>query len=136
MAFDRVRGDQGYRVVVLDSSAALMPFEFSIDLEAELKRLLGAILIVVPLSVDKELRLLAQRETGEKKGKVQAALKLIDRYERAGVEALSADDAVVMVALKRKGVAVTNDTKLRRRLRDVGVPVVFLRGKQQLVLEE
>lgn len=136
MAFDRVRGDQGYRVVVLDSSAALMPFEFSIDLEAELKRLLGAILIVVPLSVDKELRLLAQRETGEKKGKVQAALKLIDRYERAGVEALSADDAVVMVALKRKGVAVTNDMKLRRRLRDVGVPVVFLRGKQQLVLEE
>lgn len=136
MAFDRVHGDQGYRVVVLDSSAALMPFEFSIDLEAELKRLLGAILIVVPLSVDKELRLLAQRETGEKKGKVQAALKLIDRYERAGVEALSADDAVVMVALKRKGVAVTNDMKLRRRLRDVGVPVVFLRGKQQLVLEE
>jgi uncharacterized protein len=136
MASDRVRGDQGYRVVVLDSSAALMPFEFSIDLEAELKRLLGAILIVVPLSVDKELHLLAARESGERKGRVQAALKFLDRYERAGVEGLSADDAVMMVALKRKGVAVTNDTKLRQRLRDVGVPVVFLRGKQQLALEE
>jgi rRNA-processing protein FCF1 len=136
MASDRVRGDQSYRVVVLDSSAALMPFEFSIDLEAELKRLLGAILIVVPLSVDKELHLLAARESGERKGRVQAALKFLDRYERAGVEGLSADDAVMMVALKRKGVAVTNDTKLRQRLRDVGVPVVFLRGKQQLALEE
>jgi len=113
-----------------------MPFEFSVDLEAELKRLLGAILIVVPLSVDAELRFLAQRETGERKGRVQAALKLIDRYERAGVEALSADDAVVMCALKRKGVAVTNDTKLRTRLRAVGVPVVYLRGKQQLALDE
>lgn len=136
MASDRIRGDQGYRVVVLDSSAALMPFEFSIDLESELKRLLGAILIVVPLSVDKELHLLAMRESGEKKGRVQAALKLLDRYERAGVEGLSADDAVVMTALKRKGVAVTNDTKLRQKLRSLGVPVVFLKGKQQLALDE
>lgn len=113
-----------------------MPFEFSIDLESELKRLLGAILIVVPLSVDKELHLLAMRESGEKKGRVQAALKLLDRYERAGVEGLSADDAVVMTALKRKGVAVTNDTKLRQKLRSLGVPVVFLKGKQQLALDE
>ena len=136
MASDWVRGDQGYRVVVLDSSAALMPFEFSIDLEGELKRLLGAILIIVPISVETELRLLAQQSSGEKKGKVQAALKLIERFEKAGVEALSADDAVLMCALKRKGVAVTNDTKLRQRLHAVGVPVVFLRGKQQLALEE
>jgi uncharacterized protein len=113
-----------------------MPFEFSIDLESELKRLLGAILIVVPLSVDKELHLLAARESGEKRGRVQAALKLIDRYERAGVEGLSADDAVLMTALKRKGVAVTNDTRLRQRLRDMGVPVVFLKGRQQLALDE
>jgi uncharacterized protein len=136
MASDRVRGDQGYRVVVLDSSAALMPFEFSIDLESELKRLLGAVLIVVPLSVDKELRLLAARESGEKRGRVLAALKLLDRFEHSGVEGLPADDAVIMTALKRKGVAVTNDTRLRQRLRELGVPVVFLRGKQQLVLEE
>ena len=113
-----------------------MPFEFSIDLEGELKRLLGAILIVVPISVETELRLLAQKASGEKKGRLQAALKLIERFERADVEALSADDAVLMCALKRKGVAVTNDTKLRQRLRAVGVPVVFLRGKQQLALEE
>jgi len=136
MASDRVRGDQSYRVVVLDSSAALMPFECSIDLEAELKRLLGAILIVVPLSVDAELRFLATKASGEKKGRVMAALKLLDRFEKAGVEGLSADDAVVMTALKRKGVAVTNDSELRRRLRAVGVPVVFLKGKQQLFLEE
>ena len=136
MASDRVRGDQGYRVVVLDSSAVLMPFEFSIDLEAELKRLLGTILIVVPLSVDAELRFLATKTSGEKKGRVMAALKLLDRFEKAGVEGLSADDAVVMTALKRKGVAVTNDTELRKRLRSVGVPVVFLKGKQQLALDE
>ena len=113
-----------------------MPFECSIDLEAELKRLLGAILIVVPLSVDAELRFLATKASGEKKGRVMAALKLLDRFEKAGVEGLSADDAVVMTALKRKGVAVTNDSELRRRLRAVGVPVVFLKGKQQLFLEE
>ena len=136
MASDRVRGDQSYRVVVLDSSAALMPFEFSIDLEAELKRLLGAILIVVPLSVDAELRLMAAKASGEKKGRVMAALKLLDRFEKQGVEGLTADDAVLMTALKRKGVAVTNDSELRRRLRAVGVPVVFLKGKQQLALDE
>lgn len=113
-----------------------MPFEFSVDLESELQRLLGTAYIVVPLSVDAELRHFAQSDTGERRGKARAALQLIEKYEKAQVEALNADDAVLMCALKRKGYVVTNDTALRKRLRAAKVPVIFLKGKAQLALDE
>ena len=42
MASDRIRRNRSKeRVVVLDSSAAMMPFEFMIDLEDELTQILG-----------------------------------------------------------------------------------------------
>ena len=134
MAFNRVRGDKIHKTVILDSSAILMIFEFSIDLENELAGLVGAYHLVVPTAVVRELQILATHSKTQKKA--AAALKLIEKYETIYEDAQYADDALVQIAQRTKGFVVTNDAKVRMRLRTLGLPVIFLRGKKKLALEE
>ncbi|MBN2065801.1 MAG: hypothetical protein JW771_03215 [Candidatus Thermoplasmatota archaeon] len=136
MASDRVWANQNRRQVILDSSAVLMLFEFAIDLERELTRLLGTYHIVVPTAIVDELNLLATRTTGPKAQKAKASLRLIERFDMAPAKkGKTADDAVLLLALEVRGIVVTNDTTLRKRAKAEGLSVIFLRGKQQLVLE-
>jgi rRNA-processing protein FCF1 len=136
MAFDRVRGDKIHKTVILDSSAFLMFFEFSVDWEKELFRLLDGYCIVVPTEVIKELEVLSKQTASERKRKAAASLKLAERYETVVTIAGNADDAVIEAAKKTHGVVVTNDTELRKRLNHDSIPVIFLRGKKKLALEE
>jgi rRNA-processing protein FCF1 len=134
MAFDRVWGDKIHKTVILDSSAILMFFEFSIDWEKELGRLLGGYHLVVPTAVVQELQILAERNVGQKKA--AAALKLIAKYDTIAQEADTADEALMKIAEKTQGIVVTNDIELRDRLKNFGLPVIYLRGKKKLVLDE
>jgi uncharacterized protein len=136
MAFDRLRGDKIHKTVILDSSAFLMFFEFSVDWEKELSRLLDGYCIVVPIEVIKELEVLSKQTASERKRKAIASLKLAERYETVKTIAGNADDAVIEAAEKTHGVVVTNDTELRKRLKQDSIPVIFLRGKKKLSLEE
>jgi rRNA-processing protein FCF1 len=134
MAFDWIWRDKINKTVILDSSAILMFFEFSVDLEKELTSLIGAYRLVVPTVVVKELQILAMRTRGQKKA--AAALKLIEKYDTIDGDAGSADEALITIAEKTQGIVVTNDTELRKRLKNRGFPVIFLRGKKKLVLDE
>jgi hypothetical protein len=58
--------------------------------------------------------------------------KIIQVKQRANE---SHDDVVVRVAQKLKCPVATNDKALRKRLRDKGIPVIFLRGKKHLWME-
>jgi rRNA-processing protein FCF1 len=134
MAFDRVRGDKIRKTVILDSSAILMFFEFSVDWKKELDRLLDSYNLVVPTAVVQELQILATRSSGQKKA--AAALKLIAQYDTVDQEADTVDEALIRLAEKTHGYVVTNDTELRNQLRTRGFPVIFLRGKKKLILDE
>jgi len=134
MAFDRIRGDKIHKTVILDSNAILMFFEFSIDWKKELDRLLGGYHLVVPNPVVEELQILASRNIGKKKA--VAALKLIEKYDTIDQKADTVDDALIKIAEKTQGIVVTNDSVLRKRLKDCGFPVIFLRGKKKLFLDE
>ncbi|MDH7517431.1 MAG: DNA-binding protein [Candidatus Thermoplasmatota archaeon] len=136
MASDRLWGDRIHKVVILDSSAIMMLFEFSIDLENELTRLLGSHAVVVPKAVVDELDFLAKKEqAGKKKMKAKAAIKLIEKYEIVDVKSENADDSIIELAKETDGVVVTNDTELRKRLKELSVPIIFLRAKKKLVME-
>jgi rRNA-processing protein FCF1 len=111
-----------------------MFFEFSVNWEKELDSLVGAHRLVVPTAVIQELQILATRNRGQKKA--TAALKLIEKYETIDADAVSADDALLKIAEKTQGVVVTNDAELRKRLKNRGFSVIFLRGKKKLVLDE
>ncbi len=134
MALDRVRGDKIRKTVILDSSAILMFFEFSLDWEKDLDCLIGAYDIVIPTAVVRELQILAKESRAQKK--IAAALKLIGKYRTIDVGFDSADEALLKTAEKTQGIVVTNDGELRKRLKEYKIPVIFLRGKSKLVMDE
>lgn len=134
MAFNRVWGDKIHKTVILDSSAILMFFEFSVDWEKELQRLIGSFRLVVPTAVVQELQVLSTHKKGQKKA--AAALRLIENYETIDDPLNSADEALLNIAEKTRGVVVTNDAELRKRLKNRSLPVIFLRGRKKLVMEE
>ena len=67
MASDRLRKNTALKIVVLDSSAIFMIFEYSINLEQELLRLLGSYEVVVPSKIIKELKFLCEKGKGKQK---------------------------------------------------------------------
>jgi hypothetical protein len=135
MASDRIRRNRSKeRVVVLDSSAAMMPFEFMIDLEIELTRILGNFKMVVPSSVHDELVFLSKEGKGRKKRLSKPALDLIKEYKKIKT-VKNADDSVLNLALKLDAIVFTNDKELRKRAKENNLKTIFLRGKQKLVLE-
>lgn len=117
------------RLVVLDANALMMPFQFRVNLDAELVRLVGQPDIAVPSSVVAELEVLAERDR-----KARAALRLARRFRAIETHG-SADDALLDLGQSRKAIVVTNDQPLLDRLRAAGIPRIFLRSRSHLVGE-
>ena len=134
MASDRIWRNPKERRVILDSSSIMMLFEYSIDLEDEITRLLGKVEIIVPKPIVEELIFLSENGKGRKKRLAKPALELIKDYkviESTG----KGDDSVFNLAKKINAVVVTNDKELRNRLKEENLRSIFLRGKKRLVLD-
>ena len=134
MASDRLRGDKKEKTVILDSSAVMMLFEFSIDLEDELTRLLGGYHVILPRPIVDELRFLSEHRKGKKRQNAKAALELIKKYEIAD-EKETGDNAVLHLAQRLNGIIITNDRELRKRAKEVSLKTIYLRSKNKLVLD-
>ena len=117
------------RLVLLDANALLMPFQFKINLNVELERLLGDLEVAVPTPVLAELEALRHRDRD-----ARSALMLARSF-RAIEGHGSADDALLDLALAHRAAVVTNDAALLARLREARVPVVYLRSRNHLVVE-
>jgi uncharacterized protein len=136
MASDRIWGNSKVTLVLLDTNAIFMIFEFSIDVDSELTRLLGSNIIKIPEAVVHEIEIIGNKGKGKQKNLAKPALQFINRYPQLNHDHYStADDAILHVASDLGAVVVTNDKRLRDRLKQKGVSRIFLRGKQQLVLE-
>ena len=134
MASDRIWGNREEKIVILDSNAAMMLFEFSIDLEDELTRLLGKYHMVVPKPIIKELEFLSKHGKGKKRFISKPALEFLKRYDAVDIDK-KGDNAVIHLAKKLSGIVLTNDRDLRDLLRVESLHVIYLRGKNRLVLE-
>ncbi len=115
--------------VVLDANALMLPFQFRINLDAELRRLVGDCDVFVPEPVVRELERLARSNRTAK-----AALKLAAKYGTQPSE-WSGDAAVLDVSERLRASVVTNDQALLAALRERGIPRITLRSKTHLVLE-
>ena len=134
MASDRLWRDREGRIVILDSSSILMLFEFSIDLEDELTRLLGKFRVLIPRPMFDELIFLSKHGKGKKKYNSKPALDLIKKYDISEAEG-KGDDSVLYLAKVHNGVVVTNDKDLRKRAKDIHLQTIYLREKSKLVLD-
>ena len=133
MAFNRLRGNPE-KTVILDSNAILMLFEFSIDLKSELTRLLGQYKIIIPSPIVEELIYLSKKGRGQKKVNAKASLELIKKYDILNIKAKNADESVFLLAKKTNGIVITNDRDLKNKLKEMSIPVIYLKGKKTLEL--
>ncbi len=125
--------------VILDSNALFVPFEFKLDIFSEVKQLLNRNVDFILLSpVKRELELLSANGSPKIRREAAYALKLAEKCKYVAVEEqekLSTDDAIVKVAKAWSSPVFTNDKELRRKLRDISVPVIYLRQKSRLEID-
>ena len=133
MAFNRLWGNPE-KTVILDSNAILMLFEFSLDLESELTRLLGKYKIIIPSPIIEELIFLSEEGRGQRRINAKASLELIKKYDVFNIDTKTADEAVLHTAQKTNGIVVTNDKELRQKLKELSIRVIFLKGIKTLEL--
>ncbi|MFO7677446.1 MAG: hypothetical protein R6V50_03570 [Thermoplasmatota archaeon] len=124
-----------HKIILLDTSSILSCFEFSIDLEGELRRLLGSYTVMIPSSVIKELEVLSNKGDGVKSRNAKASLLFIKKYDVIDVEEKNTDDSLIFLSKKIDAIVVTNDNMLRKRLKDKRQRVIFLRSKKQLEID-
>jgi rRNA-processing protein FCF1 len=124
--------------VILDANALFVPLEFKLDIFEQTRELLGRNVDFVLLSAVKhELDLLASGDEPKLRRQASFALRLAEKCRLVAVEGCgeAVDDVVVRVAKSWGAVVFTNDRLLRRRLRDISVPVIYLRQKTRLDID-
>jgi rRNA-processing protein FCF1 len=124
--------------VILDSNALFVPLEFKMDIFEELRGLLNRKVEFVLLSpVKHELETLAGGDEPKLRRQAGFALRLAEKCRLVAVENCgeTADDAIIRIAKKWGSPVFTNDRLLRRRLRDISVPVIYLRQKSRLDID-
>jgi uncharacterized protein len=125
--------------VILDSNALFVPLELKIDIFEELRRLLNRNVEFILLSpVKRELELLATKDSPKVRREAFFALKLAEKCKYVPVEndeKLTTDDAITRVAKNWNSPVFTNDRQLKKKLRDISVPVIYVRQKSRLDID-
>ena len=125
--------------VILDSNFLFIPSQFQVDVFEELSNLLNRRFDPVLLSPTyRELLEIAEKGSPKMRQQASLALKFAEKCRVVRVEKglkETNDDVIVRVAAEWRCPVATNDKELRKRLRNVGVPVIFLRQRHRLELE-
>ncbi len=125
--------------VIMDSNALFAPLELKIDVFEELRRLLNRNVEFILLSpVKAELELLAKKESSKLRRQANFALRLAEKCKYVPVavsDKFTTDDAIVRVAQDWNSPVFTNDRQLKKRLRDISLPVIYVRQKSRLEID-
>ncbi|MCL1978456.1 MAG: DNA-binding protein [Candidatus Bathyarchaeota archaeon] len=125
--------------VILDSNALFTPLELKIDIFEELRRLLNRNVECILISpVKAELELLANKKSSKLCRQANFALRLSEKCKLVPVvvsDKFTTDDAIVKIAKDWNSPVFTNDRQLRKRLRDISLPVIYVRQKSRLEID-
>jgi rRNA-processing protein FCF1 len=125
--------------VIADSNALFVPLQFKIDIFNELTRVLNRNFDLVLLSpVKRELETLAEKSSPKTRKNAVFALTLAEKCKYVKVPEKPkelTDDAIVRIAMQWKAPVFTNDKLLKKRLRDISLPVIYLREKSRLEID-
>jgi rRNA-processing protein FCF1 len=129
-----VTPEKGILKVILDANFLFIPLQFNVDVFDELSKLLNRKYEPVILSsTKKELEGLAESSSQKIQKQALLALRLAKKCNFINIEKAqneSYDDVIVRIASEWKVPVGTNDKDLRKRLRKIGTPVIFLRQKK------
>jgi len=125
--------------IILDSNALFVPIQFKIDVFEELKTLLNRNSELVLLTpIRRELEKLAEKGSPKMRKNASYALKLAEKcrlVEENKKYVGSPDDVIVQMAREWNCPVFTNDRELRKRLRNINVPVIYVRQKSRLEID-
>jgi len=124
--------------VILDTNFLFVPFQLKIDIFKELDKLFGKAELIILSSTFFELETLTKRRSTKMTKQALAALEIAGKCVVMDIEMLpdeSFDDALLRVAEYENCAVATNDANLRKRLRENGVTVVYVRKRSHLVVE-
>ena len=126
-------------MVIFDSNFLFIPSQFQLDVFEELTNILGQRFEPVLLSPTyRELLKIAEEGSPKMRRQASLALKLAEKCLLIHIEKdqeETHDDVIVRVAAEWRCPVATNDRELRKRLRNRGIPVIFLRQRSRLELE-
>jgi len=137
MASNRLWGNTNRKLVILDTSAIMMVFEFFIDIEKEIEKLIGKYDLLIPSAVINELELLSKNISQTKRKKAKMALKYLENKEYTIIKSReeNADESVLTNAIEYKSYVITNDRPLIKKLKEEGIRVISLRSNKKLFIE-
>ena len=125
--------------IIMDANAFFIPFQFKIDIFEELEKLLERKLEFILLSpVHMELEKLRDSGSPKMQKNASQALKLAEKCVLVTINkqiAGSPDDIILEIASQWQCPVLTNDSQLRKRLRDINVPVIYVRQKSRLEID-
>ena len=125
--------------VIVDSNALFVPLQFKLDVFTELQRLLNRNFELILLSpVKRELETLAQKSSPKIRKNAAFALSLAEKYMYVKVSEKpkeQTDDVILRVAKAWKVPVFTNDKLLKKKLRDISIPVIYVREKSRLEID-
>ena len=123
--------------IILDSNALLSSLELRIDIFEEVRKLVNRNVEFVLLSpVKHELELLASRMSMKNRKQAVFALKLAEKCKYVEVMSKEEVDQVIIGMAKSWNSSVfTNDRLLKKKLRDISIPVIYVRQKSRLAVD-
>lgn len=118
--------------VLLDANFLMIPETYGIDIFSELDRLLDKKYeLVAPEVVIGELKHLKEKGDSSERKAARIALELAERAKIIESEN-PADEEILKLSQEKNCVVGTNDSNLRKKLRDKGIPVIYIRQKSHL----
>ena len=125
--------------VIVDSNALFVPIQFKIDIVGELEGVMNRRFDLILLSaVKRELETLARKGSPKMRREAACALRLAEKCRLIEVEKgslVDVDNVIIKAAAEWKAIVFTNDEQLRKRLRDISVPVIYVRQKSRLEID-
>ncbi len=126
--------------IILDSNAMFVPLQFNIDIFQEIENLLNTKVELILLSpIRQELEKLAQKGSPKTRKDASYALRIAEKCKSIELDEeyanSSPDDAIIRVAREQEYPVFTNDRELRKRLRNINVPVFYVRQKSRLQID-
>ena len=126
----------GSKEVVIDTNFFMVPFQFNVDIITELEKILPSYTLTTPSFVINELKGLKKNTKGKVRLNANLALKLansskIEIKDISLLENETVDDALLRVS----EVLATNDIELKKRAKDKGITVAYLRQKKYIAID-
>ncbi len=135
METDRGRSDK-LKCAIIDTNILMYVFLKKIDVISQLYEF-GFKRIIIPRCVIEELEKLAKSLTGKERLAAKFALKLIEGCDFEILECeRKSDDSLLELAAIHNCYLITNDKVLKRRAKEIGIPVGYIKEMNRLEITD